>query len=167
MNPADDLAERLAPRPAAANEPTPQSLFAQTFPVLRRRVRLRWLGRVSALAICLAVGYGLGLASAPTKIVVVEVSSPSASIPETPAQPSAPPPVPEPSAAQLEMQAELSDISEEVARLYREAGDKYLKVERDYPRATRCYRMHLQALNRPAPELRPDDTWLLASLKPH
>ena len=167
MNTEDDLEQWLAPRPPAGAEPTAAELFARTRPILRRRVLLRWLSRGLLVLTLLAVGYATGFLTAPEKTVVVEVPIPAVAIPEVPPVPVPPPPVlPEPSAAQLELQAELSDIPTDTAALYRQAGDKYLNVERDYPRATRCYRQHLQALDQKSPPLDANDTWLLASLKP-
>ena len=158
-----DLDDWLVPRQPAATEPTAEQLFARTHGVLRRGVRFPWFGRTAAALALLAVGYGAGLATAPTetRTVIVEVPAAPVPVPEPP-----PEVVPEPTATQLEMQAELSDDPAEVAALFRQAGDKYLDIERDYPRATRCYRMHLLALNQPNPALQPDDSWLLASLKP-
>ena len=163
----DDLEQWLAPLPPGANEPSPQELFVRTHASLRGRVRLQWIGRALAALVCLGIGYGLGFSTAPTSTVIVAIAVPPIPVPvapETVPQPKAEPP--EPSAAQLEMRAELSDDPAEVAALFRQAGDKYLEIERDYPRATRCYRLHLLALNQPNPALQPDDTWLLASLKP-
>ncbi len=166
MIPDDELEQLLAPRSANGTEPTAHGLFTQTHGIVRRPVRLRWLSRGLFTVACLTLGYGLGFVSAPTKTVVMMVDSP-APILEVPPQPipteSA---TPEPTAAQLELQAELSDDPQEVAALFRKAGDKYLNVDRDYPRATRSYRMYLQALHEPNPPLQADDSWLLANLKP-
>ena len=166
MTSDDELEQLLAPHSASGNEPTAMELFERTHRTIRRPVRLRWLGRGLFTVACLAVGYGLGFVSAPTKIVVIVVDSP-VPILEVPPQPiPTEPATPEPTAAQLELQAELSDNPQEVAALFRKAGDKYLNVDRDYPRATRSYRMYLQALHEPNPPLLPDDSWLLANLKP-
>ena len=169
MNTEDDWEQWLAPRSPAGAEPTAEELFARTRPILRRRVLLRWLSRGLLVLALLAVGYTAGFLTAPAKTVVVEVPLPAVALPEVPplTVPVPPAPVlPEPSATQLELQAELSDVPAETAALYRQAGDKYLTVERDYPRATRCYRQHLQALDQKSPPLDANDTWLLASLKP-
>ena len=167
MNTEDDLAEWLAPRSPSVGEPTVEDLFHRTRPVLRPRIQHRWLGRVTLALTLLGVGYGAGFVTAPTETVVIEVPIPAVATPEPPPVPIPPTPAPpEPSAEQLELQAELSDDPAEVAALFRKAGDKYLNVDRDYPRATRCYRMHLLASNEKSPQLQPDDTWLLASLKP-
>ena len=166
MTPDEELEQWLAPRSASGTEPTAQELFTRTHGIIRRPVRLRRLGRGLFTVACLAIGYGVGFVSAPTKTVVILVDSP-APVLEVP-----PLPIPteaataEPTAAQLELQAELSDDPQEVAALFRKAGDKYLNVDRDYPRATRSYRMYLQALHEPNPPLQPDDSWLLANLKP-
>ncbi len=160
-----DLDDWLAPRPRAATEPTADELFAKTSGLLRRGIRFRWLGRTAAALALLAVGYGAGLVTAPTETRTVVVEVPAAPIPVP--EPSLPPEVvPEPTATQLEMRAELSDDPVEIAALYRRAGDQYLDADRDYPRATRCYRLHLRAAKSPDPAIRPDDSWLLASLKP-
>ncbi len=168
MNIEDELEKWLAPRHPSGSEPTAAELFALTRPILRRRVLLRWLSRGLLVLTLLTVGYAAGFLTAPVKTVVVEVPIPAVAIPEVPpvAVPAPVPPAPEPSAAQLELQAELSDVPADTAALYRRAGDKYLTVERDYPRATRCYRQHLQALDQKSPPLDANDTWLLASLKP-
>ena len=160
-----DLDDWLAPRQRAATEPTAEELFAKTHGALRCGGHLRWLGRTAAALAFFTVGYGAGLATVPTetRTVIVEVLAAPIPVPEP-----VPPPevVPEPTATQLEMRAELSDDPVEIAALYRRAGDQYLNTDRDYPRATRCYRLHLRALNRPNPVPEPDDSWLLASLKP-
>ena len=160
-----DLDDWLAPRPPAGTEPTAEELFAHTSGLLRRGVGFRWLGRTAAALALLAAGYGAGLATTPTetRTVIVEVPAAPIPVPETPPPPEV---APEPTATQLEMRAELSDDPVEIAALYRRAGDQYLNADRDYPRATRCYRLHLRALNRPNPAPEPDDSWLLASLKP-
>lgn len=167
MNSEDDLAEWLEPRSPSRDEPTVEDLFHRTRPVLRRRIQLRWLGRVTLALTLLGVGYGAGFVTAPTETVVIEVPIPAVAIPESPPVPIPPAPVaPEPSAAQLEQRAELSDVPADVAEFYLKAGDRYLNVERDYPRAARCYRQHLRALNQKNPPLNAADSWLLASLKP-
>jgi hypothetical protein len=70
-----------------------------------------------------------------------------------------------PSAGQLEVKAELSDDRAEVARLYREAGDKYLTDEKDYAQAARCYQLFLQAADEEAKKVSVSDSWLLLTLK--
>ena len=50
------------------------------------------------------------------------------------------------------------------ARLFREAGDRYLREYADYRAALRCYRNSLDA-DPDALTISPDDTWLLTSLK--
>ena len=158
-----DLDDWLAPRQPGATEPTAEELFVNTSGLLLGGFRLRWLGRAAAALALLAVGYSVGLATAPTETLTVVVEVPAAPMPVPEPSPEV---VPEPTATQLEMRAELSDDPVEIAALYRRAGDQYLNADRDYPRATRCYRLHLRAAKSPDPTIRPDDSWLLASLKP-
>jgi hypothetical protein len=68
------------------------------------------------------------------------------------------------SASEAELRAELADDRTEAARLYRLAGDAFLRAE-DYRNATRCYRLHLARGGDSALSLEAGDSWLLTSLK--
>ena len=68
-------------------------------------------------------------------------------------------------AAKLELNAELQDDAATAAKLYRQAGDRYLADEQDYANAARCYRLFLARGGDPALAPEPGDSWLLTSLK--
>lgn len=63
----------------------------------------------------------------------------------------------------IELAAEVSE-GEARARLYRMAGDAWLREQGDPMAATRCYRRHLEILG-PASVAGLEDTWLLLALR--
>ncbi len=67
-------------------------------------------------------------------------------------------------ATQAELRAEQADDRAEAARLYRQAGNAFLR-DQDYANATRCYRLYLARSGDTALSLDTDDSWLLVSLK--
>jgi hypothetical protein len=62
------------------------------------------------------------------------------------------------------LQAEQQDDPGVAARIYRQAGDAFLR-DQDYPNATRCYRLYLARAGDGALDLDSADSWLLVSLK--
>ena len=69
-----------------------------------------------------------------------------------------------PSASEMELRAEQMDDRAEAARLYRTAGDSFLRDE-DYTNATRCYRVFLARAGDDGLSPEQGDSWLLTSLK--
>jgi hypothetical protein len=62
------------------------------------------------------------------------------------------------------LRAEQTDDRTEAAKLYRTAGDTFLRNE-DYTNATRCYRLFLIHAGDSGLSPESNDTWLLTSLK--
>jgi hypothetical protein len=163
--PADDLTPLLGPVPAGVPDPARRErAYRTTAGVLRRGrwVRRGWVGVMAAGLFAGGGVVGWVVKPTPTPEVV------RVTVPEPP--PSEPPPVivppvePTPlTAEQLELRAELADEPAEAARLFREAGDKFLAA-RDFENAARCYRRHLHAdPNARTPST--SDSWLLMTLK--
>lgn len=96
-------------------------------------------------------------------VVYVRVPDDSPSIPNGDAP--APASVRPASAAELELEAEKTLVKSESARRFREAGDRYLGEAADYESALRCYRNFLDEADPADRPVRPEDTWLLTSLK--
>jgi hypothetical protein len=152
-DPCDDL---LSVRPLPENTVLRQALLARTTTLLRRRRLRRW-ARTAALAACGALGL-LTLQRERTPAPALPV----ARRPPQPAPPVAPPEA-APTALALEWQA--LDKPGPQPRLYRQAGDRYLREDADVESALRCYG---QALNQgTADDLRiaPEDNWLLIAIK--
>lgn len=159
--PPDDLAPLLTPAPCEPASAVRRSeLLRASTRTLRRGV---WLRRSIAVAGVVGVflsGAVAGWVLKPTperEVVFVPVPPPE--------PPQDDPPPRGPSAGDLELKAELSDDRAEVARLYKEAGDKYLTDEKDYAQAARCYRLHLQAADAEVRRVSAADSWLLISMK--
>lgn len=158
----DDLEPLLQPGPGVplSAERRAELLRASTR-VLHRGVFLRQLSMAAAAAIVFLVGGIAGwVLKPPPAREVVTVMIPTEPKEETP--PLTPRGL---SARELELKAELSDDPAEVARLYREAGDKYLTDEKDYAQAARCYRLHLNAADPNTRRVAVSDSWLLMSMK--
>lgn len=172
IDPNDDLGEMLAPRPGEAPAGLRDRLLRQTQSRLQRQVWVRRGLRVGlAAAIFLAGGLTGWLVHQtpanesvpqPEKVFVAVpvavpliVESGSSAVPEMP-QPL--------SGSQTELRAEQEDDPASAARLYRTAGDAFLR-EQDYANATRCYRIYLVRGGDAALSLAADDSWLLISLK--
>lgn len=171
---ADDLADVLAP-PATGSD---AALRATVLKLTQRRFKhARWLRaarRVAAVAVLFVTGGAVGwfarperefpLGPAPEVIVVPliltfpEGSSPPVRVPEPNV------PVAVLSASEAELRAEQADDRTQAAKLYRVAGDSFLRAE-DYANATRCYRLFLTRAGDTglSPEI--EDSWLLTSLK--
>jgi hypothetical protein len=130
---------------------------------LRRRVFVRRIALgVGAVALFTCGGLSGWVLKPRPEPEVVRVPVPVSASPPSVDPPPAPP---GPSAADIELRAELSDDPEEVARLYREAGDQYLTDEKDYAQAARCYRLHLNAAAVEERKVSTRDSWLLMSMK--
>ena len=160
-HPPDDLAPLLTPTPGqpASVERRAELLRASTR-VLHRGVWLRRLAVVVGVVAVFALGGVCGWVLKPTpqpRIVTVPAPPELPKVEESPA--------PSPSAGELELKAELSDDRAEVARLYKQAGDKYLADAKDYAQAARCYRLHLNAADPDARRIAASDSWLLMTMK--
>jgi hypothetical protein len=170
-DPNDDLADVLAPRPG---EPQPELRDALLRRTEQRLARNRWArrgARAAAVATVFLAGSGAGwLAHRPhvpepvplpvPEVVAVPVVVPVLVTPSTPSPPTTPPL----SASAAELRAEQADDRAEAAKLYRLAGDAFLR-DQDYRNATRCYRLFLARGGDSVLSLESDDSWLLTSLK--
>jgi hypothetical protein len=166
----DDLADLLAPRPAPTSPVLRDAVLRCTERQLARARWLRWGTRTALVASLFAAGGAVGWFARPTpappsvpapEVVVVPVVVPIVQ-PALVDGPSSP--VPALSASAAELLAEQADDAPSAARLYRQAGDAYLR-EQDYANATRCYRLFLARSGQTALALDPNDSWLLVSLK--
>jgi hypothetical protein len=176
IDPNDDLDEILAPRQGQPSTELREELLRQ---IETRLVRQRWLrgcGRMGAIASIFLGGALTGWMVRPTPhhetvIVtqpeVVFIPVPVAIPVITPSEnvsSGAPEIAQKLSGPQTEMQAELADDPKAAARLYKLAGDAFLR-DQDYSNASRCYRLYLVRAGDTALSLEPDDSWLLTSLK--
>lgn len=170
----DDLAEVLGPRPGPASVELREQLLRQTVARLNRGRWIRRGGRIAAIAGVFAFGGAMGwsLHASPRPntvpepecvLVAVPVVVPVAVPLETPSSSSDQVAVQLPG-DKIEMQAELEDDLKAAAALYKSAGDAFLREE-DYANAARCYRLFLDRAGDKALSLKPDDSWLLISLK--
>jgi hypothetical protein len=176
-DPNDDLADVLGLQPAGPSPGLRETLLSRTE---RRLVRDRWLRRgakVATVAVLFLVGGAVGwfvrspVANTPgppvREVVVapvfipVPVPTPGVYTPGSPEAIATAPPL---SASEAELRAEQADRPAEVARLYRAAGDSFLR-QQDYANATRCYRLYLLRAGDSGLTLEADDSWLLVSLK--
>jgi hypothetical protein len=175
-DPADDLSEVLAPQPGASSPALRDALLRATE---RRLVRGRWarrLTRVAAVAAVFFVGGAAGWLARPERQRVVEVAGETRTV-------AVPVPVPvlvpQPgvdtlgspgtpgtllAAGEAELRAEQANEPAEAAKLYRAAGDAFLR-DQDYTNATRCYHLYLARGGDSALSVNRDDSWLLTSLK--
>lgn len=167
-NEPDDLSDLLSPKPGAESPALRDELFRRTARALRTRRWARSAAKGAVAAALLVGAFALGRSSAPrapdvvpavlhTEFVAVPVP-----VPVLPESPEPPPPVR--TARALELDAELADGMAS-ARLYREAGDVFLRAESDYANAARCYRLFLARAGDAGRTLETDDSWLLVSLK--
>ena len=171
-DPPDDLDDLLSPQPA---RPGPELRDALLRATERRLARDRWVRRAARTAAVAGLFLAGGLAgwfmrtpvahapgSPPTEVVVVTVPLvvpvpvPERHSPGLPQSPS--------SASEAELRAEQADDRAEAAKLYRLAGDSFLR-DQDYANATRCYRLFLARGGDTVLSLEADDSWLLVSLK--
>ena len=160
--PPDDLGPLLHPTPRDAPDALRGELLRRTTATLRRRVLVRRLAVGAGAVAVFAIGAGCGWVFKPRpepEVVYLPAPVPPADPPPAPVPP------PNPSAGEIELRAELSDDPDEVARLYREAGDQYLTAEKDYAQAARCYRLHLNVAGTEGRKVSVRDSWLLMSMK--
>jgi hypothetical protein len=170
----DDLNEILAPKPGQPATGLREKLLRQT---KTRLVRQRWIRRsfrIGAVAAVFLAGGLTGWLARPSPLpeplpaqvpdvvfvpVIVPVPTPvesgSSGTQEITRQLSG---------SETELQAEQEDDPKAAARLYKLAGDAFLR-DQDYPNATRCYRVFLVRAGDVALSINPDDSWLLTSLK--
>lgn len=173
---ADDLAELLRPQAASSPAPLREQLLQRTTARLERASWMRWSSRTAAVAAIFALGGATGWLARPTPPPPPQSSS-EPEVVFVPVPVVIPLPVPaengsagereiarELSGPQWELQAEQEDDPKTAASLYKLAGDGFLREE-DYANASRCYRMFLIRAGDAALSLKPDDTWLLTSLK--
>lgn len=166
----DDLDEVLAPQPGQPSRVLRETLLRATE---RQLTRDRWLRRGTRVAAVAGVFFLGGLAGwliRPERqrdievagdVVAVPVVVPIIVKPDVPATGSAGTQL---AASQAELLAEQTDDRAEAARLYRQAGDAFLR-DQDYANATRCYRLFLARGGDTSLALAADDSWLLVSLK--
>lgn len=178
-DPHDDLDDLLTP--PTGTEPAPglrDAILHRTNRVLLRHRQHRLYAKLVAAVGLITAGGVIGwavkpkatqpevpLVSTPPLIVDVPVVVP---IPVPVPMPVSPVPVPVPppaSPSQLELRAEQAEDPDEAARLYRQAGDRYLTDREDYRNAHRCYRLYLLRAGDTALSPDPGDTWMLTSLK--
>ena len=178
IEPNDDLERLLAPRAGTEPAGLRDALFARTERRLVRRLLVRQVAKIAAVAAVFVIGTIVGWATkqepargmpevaaeAVPVAVVVPVPVPVPQPPPEPSGPVARTPDP-PTASEAELRAETADDPKEAARLYRLAGDKYLNDRSDYANAVRCYRLYLARAGDAGLTLEPGDTWLLISVK--
>ncbi len=177
MTDPDDLAPLLAPRPAPGPRAVFEAaLFARTEQALARGRRVRRLSRAAAVVGVFAAGGLVGWASKPTAaeqpvraVARVEVIAVPVVVPvlvgESPPAPVAVADLEPDTAAAAELLAEQADDPARAARLYRLAGDKYLRDVQDFRNARRCYRLFLGRAGAGGLSPAAADNWLLAELK--
>jgi len=130
--------------------------------LLRRGRVLRRLGVGLAAVGVFASGGVVGWFAKPTPPKVVLISRepvtehPAPTPPTEPAEPL--------TAERLELNAELADDPSDAARLFREAGDRFLS-DRDYENAARCYRRHLAVADAEGRKASASDSWMLLTMK--
>jgi hypothetical protein len=157
----------LLPVAAGGDATLRRTLLAQTSRQLRVRRRLRLAGRVSVVIAAFIGGMIATIVTrdpAPTERIVVmtvpvpiEVEKHVAENPGPPARRLTP--------AEVELEAEKTLAKAQSSRLFREAGDRFLREEQDYQAALRCYRNFLDEAAEADLAAAESDTWLLASLK--
>ena len=158
----DDLADALRPAFAPPDHHRREAVLRQTLGLLRRRVLLRRAAAAVGAVGLFLIGGVAGWVVKPTPApAVVRQEAPHPPPQVDPSSPRESEPL---SAAELELKAELADDPADAARLFRQAGDRFL-ADRDYDNAARCYRRHLNAADDEARRASADDSWLLLSLK--
>jgi hypothetical protein len=127
---------------------------------MRRRLTM-W----SAVAACLIVSATVAYVRWPFQPVpehreVADLPPPQQDRPPQPPVPAAPR---EPSSLDLEWQA--FDSKTNRAATYFRAGNKYLEANQDMESALRCYAQAIDACAPEELEIRPEDNWLVTTLK--
>lgn len=163
MTDADDLTPLLGPGPGVVPDPARREASLRATLSVRRRSQLigRGLVALSALGVFGAggvVGWYVKPAADPVPVVSPELQN------EPPTTPPPAAPTEPPSAERLELMAELADEPSEAARLFREAGDRFL-TDRDYENAARCYRRHLSVADADGRKASAADSWMLHTMK--
>jgi hypothetical protein len=168
VEPMDDdplVDTALSPVVAKSDATLRLTLLAQTSRQLRLRRRMRIVGRIGVVIMAFATGMIAVIAArepVPTERIVVvampvEVEKPAPIAKESPARRLTP--------AEVELEAERSLAKVESSRLFREAGDRFLREEQDLQAALRCYRNFLDEAAETDLVAAESDTWLLTSLK--
>lgn len=162
MKPRDDnwLDEKLAPLPPHPNrDHLRQRVLGDTLKTFRRRVRHRRLLLAAGFLLCYLAGlFTWQLINRPHS----PAPQPSLADRSSPPPETAPAPASE-SARDLEWQA--VEKADRNPRLFRAAGDRYLKEEIDPLSAVRCYRQALDEEPEGALTVSPEDSWLLMAIK--
>jgi hypothetical protein len=157
--------ELLTPKPGMGNEQLRAELLNRTTRRVRFAGRARTAVRVGVCLACFAAGAATTYvrpAPEPRTVYVQVPAAPVADALQSP-EPSSAARVMSP--AEVELEAEKAVLKAESARLFREAGDRYLRDYADYRAALRCYRNFLDEADPDALTNSTDDTWLLTSLK--
>jgi hypothetical protein len=177
MTDPDDLDELLAPPATGATPGLRDAIRRRTE---RRLAFGRWARRGVKLAATLlmgaavfAAGVGVGVWRTGDREKLIPVPQVEVVAVPTPvfvpvgfgSAEQVPTPDASPTAAKLELNAELQDDPTAAAKFYRQAGDRYLADEQDYANAARCYRLFLARAGDDALSPEPGDSWLLTSLK--
>jgi hypothetical protein len=155
--------ELLTPK-SGTNEELRQAILSRSLRSVRWRHRQRLAARGAVCAVCFLAGAAtvwLRPAREPDVVTVFvrEESSPVANAPGSPVEPRRLSP------GELELEAEKTLVKADSARLFREAGDRYVNERADYQSALRCYRNFLDEASPEACTVSAEDTWLLTSLK--
>jgi hypothetical protein len=158
-DPTDALGVVPAGTPDVARR---EATLKATVGVIRRGKPLRRLG-AGLLAVGVFTSGGVvGWFAKPTQPSVVVISPEPVTEHPAPAPPSEPA---EPlTAERLELNAELADDPADAARLFRQAGDRFL-TDRDYENAARCYRRHLAVADADGRKVSASDSWMLLTMK--
>jgi hypothetical protein len=154
--------ELLTPKSADANDALKAALLARTSRRVRMTRRLRIATRVAAGLACFAAGVATTFLR-PESQSVTTVASVRTTVAAFEPAPPAPPRTLSP--AELELEAEKATVKAESARLFREAGNRFLLDHADYRGALRCYRNFLNEADPADRAVSAEDTWLLTSLK--
>lgn len=163
----DDLDDLLAPSTGTPAPAVRDAVLRRTERLLARRRWTRRAARAGAFAAVFAAGGWAGwvVKPAPTvpapEVRIVPVPVPMPIPAESPGVVAVEAPA---TAGEWELRAELADDPGDAARGYRAAGDRYLDAG-DYPNAARCYRLFLTRAGAAEHAPRPDDSWLLVSVK--
>jgi hypothetical protein len=157
--------ELLTPKPTVANEQRQAELLGRTTRRVRFAGRARTAVRLGTCLACFAAGAVTTYVRPAPEPRTVYVEVPAAPVADAPRSPEAPPAARVMSPAELELDAEKAVVKAESARLFREAGDRYLRDYADYRAALRCYRNFLDEADAEALTVSAEDTWLLTSLK--
>lgn len=153
-----------APLPTSMPQPLRQAVLEQTLTALRRR---SWRKRgvwMAALAACYLAGMLTTWQLRPARPPAP--SDPNTQVVQHTEPPRSLAPEPEENVPALVLENRAFDTFDgRRAALYRQAGDRYLNVERDLPSALRCYRQMLAAGSEADWVVRAEDSWLLMVVK--